>query len=700
MLETTFNLFTGSTTLWFAAAALLVFMVATAVGSVTVFRSELAESDFRRKADLMPAFAELQAAEAALGERRREHNELLEELSSLRREQAEAQRHELDAQHWQSLAEQAKRDYDNRQELVDEVERLRTAYEDAAKDLAARNEDLAELIRERSKLGVEIEEAQKRLEALEEQRQNAEDLTEQLEAMGERRDALLKELDDIKDQRDERLRAAFEVDQLARRRVEIEKELEALPNEVEGLAERRDTLRNEIDDLQREADRLREARNELDRVQERKVALETAIESLEREKERLKASVASISGVGRTIGDDQPDEKRQTADLTQRPTCLFGDGDTLLLPDTVAETDEAKMLSHVKNYLEELNLDFEERILYRFHTSLKTEFISPLTVLAGISGTGKSQLPQRYAEAMGIHFLKVAVQPRWDSPQDLLGFYNYLEKSYKATELARALVRMDSSFPLPTDETHAGDRVLLVLLDEMNLSRVEYYFSEFLSRLEGRPDSSVTDQDLRLPGKIDFDVPRKDKEPLSVYPGHNVLFAGTMNEDESTQTLSDKVLDRANILRFRKPEQLRSETMEEPEVKRHTHLPFDTWKSWQRRSQDLQPTYQEMTSDFVLELNELLVSIGRPFGHRVNQAIHAYVANYPDLTVESQVQRALADTLALRILPKLRGIELEDPTPQVLEQIANLTRDKLGDDDLANSITQGRTGTDVFNWAG
>jgi hypothetical protein len=57
--------------------------------------------------------------------------------------------------------------------------------------------------------------------------------------------------------------------------------------------------------------------------------------------------------------------------------------------------------------------------------------------LAGVSGTGKSLLPRRYAEAMG--FLQIAVEPRWDSPQDLLGFYNYIEKNYRATDLARII---------------------------------------------------------------------------------------------------------------------------------------------------------------------------------------------------------------------------------------------------------------------
>lgn len=692
MVESLVNMTASSPTLWFAAAVLVLFLIAIAVGSLAVFRSELAEGDFRRKMALMPAFAELQAAAASLGEKRRERDELLKELDTLRKQQAEAQRHQLDAQHWQAIAEQAKRDYDNRQNLIDEVERLRTAYEDAAKDLAARVEEVADLTRTRSDLGMEIEAARTKLKELEDQRQRAEDLTKQLAELNSRRDELFKELDGIKDQRDERLRAAFEVDQLFRRRVELEQALQALPDTLKELERRRDVLTLELEDLRRDADRLRNMRDEIDRLEDRQTVLSAEIEVLKREKERLESPVTAISGHGEVDAVDS----QQIADLLLKPSCLFGDGDALLLPHAVKETDEVAMLMGVKEYLKKLNLDFEERVLYRFHTSLKTAFISPLTVLAGISGTGKSQLPQRYAEAMGLHFLKVAVQPRWDSPQDLLGFYNYLEKSYKATELARTLVHMDSTFKFLKEEGNAANRMLLVLLDEMNLARVEYYFSEFLSRLEGRPESDTTASDL--PGRIDFGVPGR-KDPLSVYPGHNVLFVGTMNEDESTQALSDKVLDRANTLRFRKPEILSSTTLKEPNRAMRAHLPFQTWKGWQRRAEDLAGAHQALVDAFVNRLNGFLANIGRPFGHRVNQAIHAYVANYPEVTTGSTVQRALADTLALRILPKLRGMELEDKTGNVLRQIALLAQE-LGDDDLHKGIEQGLKSGDVFLWTG
>ena len=134
-----------------------------------------------------------------------------------------------------------------------------------------------------------------------------------------------------------------------------------------------------------------------------------------------------------------------------------------------------------------------------------------------------------------------------------------------------------------------------------------------------------------------------------------------MNEDESTQALSDKVLDRANMIRFRRPDHLEVETSDEGELGTEKFLPFETWLSWYRTPDALDQPKSEMISAFVAELNEQLAKLGRPFGHRVNQAIFAYAANHPDYMDDAGVQRALADMLEMRILPKLRGIEMDAP---------------------------------------
>ncbi|MFM8173574.1 MAG: McrB family protein, partial [Pirellulaceae bacterium] len=227
-----------------------------------------------------------------------------------------------------------------------------------------------------------------------------------------------------------------------------------------------------------------------------------------------------------------------------------------------------------------------------FHTSLKVTDISPLVVLAGISGTGKSELPRRYAESMGMHFLNVAVQPRWDSPQDMFGFFNYLENRYRATELGRALVQMDPFYredqrgwSIPEGWDHSlSSQMLLILLDEMNLARVEYYFSEFLSRLETRRGTDRNDAESRRKAEIGLEVGSgKSKTPImQLFVDRNVLFVGTMNEDETTQALSDKVIDRANVLRFGRPGKVEKASDKGQVESTDSRIPYAVWDSWCR----------------------------------------------------------------------------------------------------------------------
>lgn len=147
--------------------------------------------------------------------------------------------------------------------------------------------------------------------------------------------------------------------------------------------------------------------------------------------------------------------------------------------ETEYRKDEEKFLDKFIDYIKSQGLAFSKRVIHAFHTSLKVQDISALVVLAGISGTGKSELPQRYADFLVAQLLTLAVQPRWDSPQDLQGFYNYVEKKFKPTDLMRGLYQYNHDQAM-------NDRTVIVLLDEMNLARIEYYFSEFLSKLETR----------------------------------------------------------------------------------------------------------------------------------------------------------------------------------------------------------------------
>jgi predicted nucleic acid-binding Zn-ribbon protein len=661
--------------------------------------------------------AELAQLESKVNER---------EIALSQRDQAEAE-----AEYWRSLIESLKAEHAGLEDLRREIEATREDYRRAAEELALKET-------ERRDLRAEVDRATSELETVAARREEAERRIAELEA------------------RETEIASGFEgrqreIEALEGRLTELRQEKSDLAAEAERLRERVGGLRSEQEELERESRRLAEGRDALNREtadarariaamdQDRAAAeaLRAEIAALSQDRDSLRQEIIDIQdearrleakisqkedrletleqevGQYRTAGSDagrEPDEEAVLEDLRKVPGCFAKQaeqGIEPIWPAAQAGELESEALDRVGRLLRDCGLRFSRRTIYAFHTSLKTAVISPLTVLAGISGTGKSQLPRRYADAMGIHFLKIPVQPRWDSPQDLFGFYNYIETRYKATELARSLVHLDR-YNWPEESASYADRMLLVLLDEMNLARVEYYFSEFLSRLEGRPNDAKADSvDERRPAEIDIDVSRKGRHHR-VYAGQNVLFVGTMNEDESTLTLSDKVLDRANVLRFPRPPEL-SERLTNPEDMSRAagYLPKKRWtESWMSEADKLGDSPKRDAKRHIDAINGILDDLGRPFGHRMSQAMLHYIANYPELPQGwpwgGRIETGLADQVELRIMPKLRGLDVADSGAQ-LRKLADLVVRELRDEELGAEIqaTLDRANTTgIFNWRG
>lgn len=481
-------------------------------------------------------------------------------------------------------------------------------------------------------------------------------------------------------------------------------------------------------------------------LEARKVVLEPTVEKLKDDEARLLDSVAELrreeSVLTNTVAglqarrdslENRLDDLKEmqlhfkggTEETTQgESTKLLWDsalkGQRLLTPS--ADSEEVA-LERTTEYIKQSGLVFDPRVIRAFHTSLKCADESPLLVLAGISGTGKSALPVAYAEAMGINSLIVPVQPGWDSPADLLGFYNHLESRFRPTELARALIQMDychqpkdamlalsgAEWPQAASERKdLSSQMLLVLLDEMNLARVEYYFSEFLSRLELRSGfDPKTDHEKRARAELVFDLGSSGEgksHTLSTFVGRNVLFVGTMNEDESTQTLSDKVIDRSNVMRFGKPNKLiggGAGTAETPKVPT-SFLSREEWGRWTKQDSSVNVEIEKWLD----QLNTELGKIGRPFAHRVAKGIRAYVNLYPYSSAQGQVQGmkdAFADQIELRILPRLRGLDIHDAgVGEAIDSVVKLVENELNDDRLASAIRDARerAGYQLFHWNG
>jgi hypothetical protein len=274
---------------------------------------------------------------------------------------------------------------------------------------------------------------------------------------------------------------------------------------------------------------------------------------------------------------------------------------------------------------------YDDRILRAYHVALQTK---PLVILPGISGTGKTRLTRLYADAVhnipsptleNPYYLLVAVQPDWHNARDLLGYYNGLTGMFHPTPLLRFMHRAMSE---PLQPFYA-------CLDELNLARPEYYLAPILSALEtaehlldlGAPGAAVTTPDgltLRNPFRL----------PL------NVALTGTVNVDESTFALSDKLLDRANVIEL-------------------SEIDLDAYR------RNHQGPIDPLAWPVLVELNDIVTRGGQPFGYRTVTEILRYLEMARTVL---PVDQALDLQIKQKILPKLRG---EDNTRfrRMLEEV-------------------------------
>ncbi len=203
-------------------------------------------------------------------------------------------------------------------------------------------------------------------------------------------------------------------------------------------------------------------------------------------------------------------------------TTVMGPDDMVNLPQLVER--------FVNFSASQLHLYYEKKTIAIWFAGLAT---SKIMILEGISGTGKTSLPY----AMGKFFKNdtaiVSVQPSWRDRAEILGYLNEFTKRFNETDFLKSLY-----------ETTYRDDMNFIILDEMNLARIEYYFAEFLSIME-MPDVNEW--------KIDLIPESLPSDPVNLMNGkllvpQNVWFIGTANKDDSTFTITDKVYDRAGVI--------------------------------------------------------------------------------------------------------------------------------------------------------
>ena len=328
------------------------------------------------------------------------------------------------------------------------------------------------------------------------------------------------------------------------------------------------------------------------------------------------------------------------------------------------DIDEIEWLDGIGHACIDYGLRFHPRILRAFHTALKTSEWSPLTILAGVSGTGKSELPRLYSHFGGMPFMHLSVQPNWDSQESMLGFFNSIDNRFDAQPVLRFLAqtqRKEGKGKDGKDYPGLDHTICMVLLDEMNLAHAELYFAEFLSKLENRRGTKGADVpalDVKLGAGL---------RPYELRLGRNVLWAGTMNQDETTKALSDKVLDRAIVIHFPRPTSLERRKQLKALPQAGPLLPRKVWESWWSKNSEFTDEDVRPFKGFIEEMNTSLSKAGRALGHRVWQSVEYYMANYPEVMaarkskdsvqLRASMRIAFEDQLVQKVMPKLRGIE-------------------------------------------
>lgn len=324
--------------------------------------------------------------------------------------------------------------------------------------------------------------------------------------------------------------------------------------------------------------------------------------------------------------------------------------------------------TNLYDYFEMQDYVFSKEIITRHFLALKTK---PFVILTGISGTGKTKIAQIFAdyicqddtkEERETRIVFVPVRPDWMDNRGLLGYFNPLSDCYHTTLTLRLLLTASQN----------PNKPYFLILDEMNLAKVEYYFSDFLSILESRTPDKPKGEPLILHdskevvtayGDISFTIPQELTIPKNIY------ITGTVNVDETTYMFSPKVLDRANVIEFN---QVYLDGLSEKEE-----------NNFQLKDADIRASlltdgvsscsiedYKKAGKmvDILPELIQRLEKYHLHFGYRVANEISRFMWLAKEMVLDFQTDTALDIQLLQKVLPKFHGTraKLDKPLQELL----------------------------------
>ena len=297
---------------------------------------------------------------------------------------------------------------------------------------------------------------------------------------------------------------------------------------------------------------------------------------------------------------------------------------------------QKEAMAQIKNFIASRGFSYPGNLIENFYLSLKSK---PFTILAGTSGTGKTRLVKLFAEAIGANeangrYKMVSVRPDWSDGSDLFGH----------TDLSGKFINgaICSAFEAATKEP---DKPVFLCLDEMNLARVEYYLSDFLSVIESREKGEE--------GRITTSA-------IAQYEGgipDNLYIVGTVNMDETTFPFSKKVLDRANTIEFNYVELVPRFEQTADSVQ-----PLQVPNSFLRteylvleRDCADERDYVVQICDKLQAVNEILRKANAHVGYRVRDEIVFYMLNNKKADNLLTEEQAFDNEIMQKILPRIQG---------------------------------------------
>lgn len=312
----------------------------------------------------------------------------------------------------------------------------------------------------------------------------------------------------------------------------------------------------------------------------------------------------------------------------------------LIIESPKEHHSQLELITHIHSYITSKGFFYSKEDITNLFLSLKSK---PFVILSGISGTGKTKMVQWFAESLGAseengQFTLIPIRPDWNDGSDLLG-YRDIKGEFKTGPLTKVII----------EATDNPTRPYFVLLDEMNLARVEYYFSDILSVMEsrrwenGRMVSSflltkeVAERDLRIP--------------------NNLYIIGTVNMDETTHPFSKKVLDRANTIEFNQVELDNLSFLEKLDTLVPITIGNHQLESKYLHLKDVYHLQKDIVNDATNELvriNKVLESVHAHVGYRVRDEICFYLA-YNHTGELFAFEQALDYCILQKILPRISG---------------------------------------------